>query len=60
MANIGKGVVTQLAGGLPVVQPYGIKGAVTPPLVNAVDAIVGDVVAYVVFGDGTGVVLAKM
>lgn len=60
MANVGKGVVTQLAGGMPVVQPYGAKGAVTPPLVNAVGAVVGNVVVFVVFEDGTGAVLTKM
>lgn len=56
-----KGIVASVEGGV-TVEPLNRRGAVSPKLVtpSGVGTLaVGDTVAFVQFGDGTGVVLAK-
>lgn len=60
MADVKKGVVTIVADGSAVIKQTG-SDAVTPPLaLGSIKATVDDTVAYVLFDDGTGCIIAKV
>ena len=71
MAEIKKGIVTQVVGEKAIIRPYGSGSALTPALpvqrINIGGAeylhpalIVGDSVAFALFEDGTGIIIDKM
>lgn len=71
MADIKKGIVTQVAGDKAIVRPYGSGAALTPALpVQKINMggtvylhpvlIVGDSVAFALFDDGTGIIIDKL
>ena len=52
-------VVNVLPGGVRI-QPDGSGNAVTPVIKTSIDLAVNDVVVFVLFDDGTGIVIQKM
>jgi hypothetical protein len=59
MADVKKGVVTQVTDGGAVIRPSGGQ-TLTPALKPAEGLSVGDSVAFVLFEDGAGIILGKM
>jgi hypothetical protein len=77
MADVKKGIVTQVTEGGAIIRPYGSGSALTPVLpvqkikIEKPEAglsfeqlhpmlAVGDPVAFVLFEDGTGIIIDKM
>jgi hypothetical protein len=65
MADVNKGKVTELQGPMPwqSAEMHNVRATtgniVTPLLPCALPIVIGDNIAYTIFNDGTGVVLAR-